>query len=169
MSQNDIRGSRRAESAPLAACGGSAARNGGLRANALAAVVMLLIQYGLGMWVDLYATLPEKGDGKGTFAAFGDAVAHGPAGLALHAVLGTLLLVTAIALIVRAALARNAAAAVIGAVAFLAIVAAWLSGARFVGTGADGASFGMAVATGVALLGYVVLLFVPGLTGRVRP
>jgi hypothetical protein len=74
--------------------------------------------------------------------------------------------VTAISLIVRAFLARNIGATVIGAIAFLAVAAAWLSGARFVGNGAAGASLSMAMATGVALLSYVVILFVPGLTKR---
>jgi hypothetical protein len=55
-------------------------------------------------------------------------------------------------------LARRVAASVLGAVALLAIVAAWMSGARFVGDGANGASFGMAMATAVALLCYVLIL-----------
>jgi hypothetical protein len=125
---------------------------------------MLLVEYGLGIWVNLYAKIPSSDHGKGTFAAFGAAVADGPVALALHALLGTLLLVTAITLIIRAALARKAAATVIGTVALLAIIAAWLSGARFTGDAADGASFGMATATGVALLCYVTILFVPSVT-----
>jgi hypothetical protein len=165
MSQNDTRGSSHADPVPLAARGGGARGGSGLRINSLSAVVMLLVEYGLGMWVNLYAHIPARDHGKGTFTAFGAALAHGPVALAVHAVLGTLLLVTAIALIVRAALARKAAATVIGAIAFLAMVAAWLSGARFVGDAAGGASFGMAMATGVALLSYVVILFAPGLTG----
>jgi hypothetical protein len=114
--------------------------------------------------VNLYAKIPASDQGKGTFAAFGAAVAHGPVALALHALLGTLLLVTAVTVIIRAVLARNAAATVIGTVALLAIIAAWLSGARFTGDAADGASFGMAMATAVALLCYVTILFVPRLT-----
>ena len=166
MSQNDTRGSGHAAPAAPAAPGGSAARGGrGLRANSFSAAVMLLIEYGLGIWVNLYAQIPASDHGKGTFAAFGAAVADGPVALALHAVLGTLLLVTAITLVIRAALARKTAATVIGAIAFLAVAAAWLSGTRFVGNGAAGASFGMAIATGVALLSYVIILFVPGLTG----
>jgi hypothetical protein len=155
MSQNSPR-----DGARTAARGTS-----GLRANSLAAVVMLLIQYGLGMWVNLYALLPASDHGRGVFAAFGAAVANGPVALAVHALLGTLLLVTSIAAIVRAAVARNAACIAISAVAFLAIVAAWLSGARFVGDTSSSASFGMAVATAVALLGYVIILFIPGRTG----
>lgn len=144
---------------------GIAARDGrGLRPNSLAAVVMLLVQYGLGMWVSLYATIPASDHGKGVLAAFGAAVANGPAGLALHALLGTLLLATATALVIRAALARKAATTVIGAVAFLAIIGAWMSGARFTGSGSDGASFAMAIATAIALLCYVIILFIPSLT-----
>ncbi len=163
MSQNDTRGS--APAAPAARGGGSGGGDRGLRLNSFAAVVMLLIQYGLGIWVNLYAQIPASDKGKGTFAAFGAAVANGPVALTLHALLGTLLLVTAITLVIRAVLARKTPATVIGAVALLAIIAAWLAGARFTGDGADdGASFGMAMATAVALLCYVIILFVPRLT-----
>jgi hypothetical protein len=165
MSQNDTRGGSRSASG-VAGGAGSADRDGrGLRPNAFAAVVMLLVEYGLGIWVNLYAKLPGSGNGKGPFGAFGAAVANGPVALTVHALLGTLLLVTAVAFLVRAVLARRAAAAVVGAAAFLAVVAAWLSGARFTGDGADGASFGMAVATAVALFCYVSILFVPRLAG----
>ena len=100
MSQNDTRGN--AAPTATAAPGGSAIRGGrGLRINSISAAVMLLIEYGLGIWVNLYAEIPASDHGKGTFAAFGAAVAAGPAGLAVHAVLGTLLILTAIAVIVR--------------------------------------------------------------------
>jgi uncharacterized membrane protein len=136
----------------------------GLRPSSFAAVVMLLAEFALGIWVNLYAKVPASDHGKSTFAAFGGAVAHGPVALAVHALLGTLILVTAISVVIRAALARKAAATVVGAVAFLAVIAAWLSGARFTSGGADGASFGMAIATAVALLCYAIILFVPRLT-----
>lgn len=157
MSQNDTRGIDRAT--------GAATRSDrGLRPGSFSAVVLLLVEYGLGIWLNLYAHLPASDRGKGTFAAFGAAVADGPLALTLHALLGTLLLVTAITVIIRAVLARNNAAAVVATLAFLAVSAAWLSGARFVGASANGASLGMAMATGVALLCYVIILFVPGLT-----
>jgi hypothetical protein len=132
----------------------------GLRITTLAGLVMLLLEYGLGVWTSLYAQLPSSDHGKATFAAFGGAVAHGPAGLALHALLGALLIITAVSVVVRAALARQAAPVVIGCVALLAILAAWFSGTKFVSDAANGASFGMAVATGVALLGYAIILFI---------
>jgi hypothetical protein len=157
MSQHDTHGSARAVRAATGA-------DRGLLPNAFAAVVMLLLEFGLGIWVNLYAQIPTADKGRGTFAAFGAAVANGPVALTLHALLGTLLLVTAIALVFRAVLARNAAVIVTGAVALLAIIGAWLSGARFIGDAANGASFGMAIATAVALLCYVIILFVPRLT-----
>ena len=135
----------------------------GLRANAFAATVMLLVEFGLGIWVNLYAQIPAADHGKGIFAAFGAAVADGPVALALHALLGTLL-VSAATVVIRAGVARRAATAAIGGVALAAIVTAWVSGARFTGGGATGASFGMAIATAVALLCYVLILFVPSLT-----
>lgn len=121
----------------------------------------MLVEYGLGMWVSLYAKIPSSDHGKGTFAAFGAAVVHGPAGLAAHAVLGTLLLATAITVPVRAARARQTASLAVGTIALLAIIAAWLSGARFVGDGAAGESLGMAMTTAAALLCYVIIVFRP--------
>jgi hypothetical protein len=134
----------------------------GLRPNAFAVAVLILVQYGLGMWVNLFATIPASDHGKGAFAAFGAAVAHGPAGLTLHALVGTLLLVGAIAFVIRAALGRKTAATVLGGTGLLAIIAAWVNGALFVGNGANGSSFGMAMAAALALLCYMTILFRPG-------
>ena len=164
MSHNDTRGVGSTAPATPAAGDASTRGNRGLRPNAFSAVVMLLVEFGLGIWVNLYAKIPASDQGKGVFAAFGAAVADGPVALALHALLGTLLLAAAISLLIRAVLARKAATTVLGAVALLAIIAAWLSGARFVGDAANGASFGMAMATAVAVLCYVIILFVPRLT-----
>jgi hypothetical protein len=147
---------------PHAVSGGTAARIRALRINSFAAVVMLVTEYGLGIWVNIYAHLPAADQGKGTFAAFASAVANGPVVLALHAVLGTLILVSGISMLVRAALVGRPALIVIGAVGLLAIIAAWFSGARFVGHGGNGASFSMAIATAVAIAGYVIVLFISG-------
>jgi hypothetical protein len=147
---------------------GTSARVRGLRNNVLAALVMLVLEYGVGIWTNLYANLPASDKGKSTFAAFGGAVAHGPVGLTLHALLGTLLIVTAVSVVVRAVLTHLSALIIIGSVALLAIVAAWISGTRFVGHPANSASFGMAIATGVAILAYVTILFIaiPARRGR---
>jgi hypothetical protein len=153
MTQHDTRATLTAAAATRTARG--------LLANAFAVVVMLLVQYVLGMWVNLFAALPKSDQGKGTFAGFGAAVAEGPVALTLHALLGTLLVVGAITLVIRAAAARKVADTVLGVVALLAIIGAWMAGSGFVGNAAVGASFGMAVTTAVALLCYVIILFVP--------
>jgi hypothetical protein len=134
-------------------------RGKGLRGSVYAVVVLTLIQYGLGMWVNLFATIPKSDQGKSMFAAFSAAVAHGPVGLALHALVGTLLILAALGLVVRAIQARAAAPIALSAIGFLAIIGAWVNGAMFVGNGANGASMGMAVSAGVALLCYVSILF----------
>jgi len=135
----------------------------GLRTNSFAAIVMLLLEFGLGVGVNLYATLPASDHGKALFPAFGSAVTGGPVVLAIHAVLGTILLITGISAVVRASLVRQSVLIAMTGVSLLGIVVAWLSGARFVGTTANGASLTMAVATGVSILCYVVVLFiVPG-------
>ena len=133
----------------------------GLRASAFGAVIMLLAEYCLGVWVNLYAQLPASDHGTGLLTAFGRAVANGPVTLALHALLSTLLVVTAIGVIIHAAMARNTATTVIAVIAFLAVAGAWVSGARFVGGQSSSASFGMAAATAIAVLGYVTILFLP--------
>jgi hypothetical protein len=121
----------------------------------LAAVILLLIQYGLGEGVNLYVSLPAAGSGG---RDIGKAFTSGPA-LAVHAVLGLLLILMAISMIVRAAIARHRASIVTSAVGLLAILAAAGYGASFVHDSTNAASYGMALATGVALLSYVIGLF----------
>jgi hypothetical protein len=136
-----------------------------LRANSLAALVMLVIEFGLGVVVNLYATLPGSDRGATFLTAFAAAIGNGPLSLAIHAVLGTLLLVTGIICIVRAALTRTPTTLVFSIIGLVGILAAWGSGVGFIGTQDDSASLTMALATGVAILGYTLVLF---LAPRIR-
>jgi hypothetical protein len=139
-----------------------ASRVGGLRANALAAVVMILIQYSLGISVNLYSTLPASDHGKSLLSGFAAAVGKGPALLTLHALLGTLLLITASVALVRSLRVGATPLTALTTVALLAIVVAWLSGSAFVGNEKNGASFAMALATGAATLCYTLVVFLIG-------
>ena len=65
-----------------------------LRVNSFAALVILLIEIGVGIGVNLFATLPTDDAGKSLFAAFGTAVTNGPLVLTLHALLGTIILIS---------------------------------------------------------------------------
>jgi hypothetical protein len=131
----------------------------GLRANALAAVVMLLIQYCLGISVNLYSTLPASDHGKPIFAGFTTAVGHGPLLLSLHALLGTFLLITASAALVRSLRLAATPPIALTAVALLAIIVAWLAGSAFVGHMKNGTSLTMALGTAVAILCYALVIF----------
>lgn len=135
----------------------------GLRANALAGLIMLLIEYSLGISVNLYSRLPSSDTGKTLFAGLGAAVGNGPFVLAFHAVLGTLLLLTGVAAVVRASRLRARPLIALSAGALLATVVAWLSGSQFVGHEKNSASLAMALAAAVAILCYALVIFVLGL------
>lgn len=137
-----------------------------IRRTSLGMAVTLLVQYGLGMWVSLYVTVPGRDQGGGEFAAIGRALSNGPAGLAVHAALGLLLLLGSVVLVVRASAARGPFLIVTTAVSLLAVLGAAASGGAFVNAGQDGASLAMALLTGVALLAQVVNLYWLGAARR---
>jgi hypothetical protein len=121
----------------------------------LAALILLLIQYVLGMGVNLYVTLPAAGSGG---RDIGKAFTSGPA-LAVHAVLGLLLILMALSMIVRAVIARHRASIVTSVVGLVFIAAAAGDGVSFVHNSTNATSFGMALATGIAMLSYAIGLF----------
>src|SRR5271169_6619747 len=77
-----------------------------LRRISLGMLAGLLIQYGLGMVVNLYVSVPARDHGDGVLTAVGRALSGGPAALTVHAALGLLLIVGAVNLVVRAAILR---------------------------------------------------------------
>jgi hypothetical protein len=93
---------------------------------------------------------PKKG-------GFGEAFSNGPL-LAIHAVLGLLLIIAALGQLVLAIRARHTAIIAASALGLIAIAAAASSGAGFLSDQAEGESLGMALATAVAMLCYVVCL-----------
>lgn len=129
-----------------------------LRGTAFAAIVLLLIEFGIG--VNLFGTVPKADAGKGPFAAFAAVFGTGPVALTVHATVGTLLVVAAVTALLRAIAARRAPAIVLSAVALLAVVGAWFSGSSYVGDHATGAARGMAYATALAILCYAAILLV---------
>jgi hypothetical protein len=128
-----------------------ARRLAGLRQASLGALVMLIVQFGLGIGVNLYISLPAKGSA-------GDAFSNGPL-LALHVVVGLLLIVTAIGLLVRAIIARHGPVIAAAAVGLLAIATAATQGFSFVSDGTNAASLTMGLATAAAMLCYVIALY----------
>jgi hypothetical protein len=114
---------------------------------------MLILQFALGIGVNLYIS-PKKG-------GVGEAFSNGPL-LAIHAVLGLLLIIAAIGQLVLAIRARHTGIIAASAIGLIAIAAAASSGAGFLSDQAEGESLGMALATAVAMLCYVVCLRIEG-------
>ncbi|HUY45967.1 MAG TPA: hypothetical protein VMV92_09610 [Streptosporangiaceae bacterium] len=127
----------------------------GLRPANLAMLVMLIIQYMLGAYVNLYVTVPKADAGQGIRTA----IANGPASISAHAVFGILLLVSAIIVVVRAVMARRGAHIALSSLGLIAVLGAAFTGAAFVNQGKDSSSMMMAVLTGVALLCYLLRLY----------
>jgi hypothetical protein len=122
----------------------------------------VIVQYALGIWVNLYVTVPARDQGGGFLTAIGRSLANGPVALGVHAGLGLLLVLGSISLVVRSVLSRNGALIAASAVFFLALLGAASSGASFVDTGRDSASASMAMLTGVALICSLISLYVTG-------
>jgi heme A synthase len=137
------------QTAAHAAAPTRAARLVRLRMASLGAVVMLIIQFILGMVYNLYGTAPTSKKSIGLFS--------GPV-IALHVILGILLFITAVVLLVRAIQARHQLSIWMSAVGLLAIVEAGFAGLGFTGSGSNSASLSMALGFAVALACYIVLL-----------
>jgi hypothetical protein len=127
--------------------GGS--RLAALRGNCVGVAVLLIVQFALGMGVNLYVTLPARKSFLST--VFGSAV------LAAHAIVALALLGAAIAALVRAIRARRAVA--FTSVGLAAILAAAADGASFAGNQGNSASLAMALATAVAMFCYLAAIF----------
>jgi hypothetical protein len=133
----------------------TASRISGLRRASFAAFVMLVVQFALGIYVNLYVTVPSADHGHG----FGQAIANGPAGLTVHIVLGLLLILAALGFLVQAVLARRPALIAAAAAGLLAMIGAAASGSAFARSGQDGASMAMALLAAAGLLCYGASLF----------
>jgi hypothetical protein len=120
-----------------------------LRGNCMGAAVLLIVQFGLGIGLNLYVTLPAHKSFLAT--VFGSAV------LAVHAIVALALLGAAISALVRAIRIRRAV--VFTSVGLAAIVAAAAAGASFAGHQSNGASLGMALATAAAMFCYLAAIF----------
>jgi hypothetical protein len=133
---------------------GRRTRREDLRRVSLAALVMLVVQFGLGMFLNLYVTVPAADARAGLMRE----IANGPFALTAHATLGVALIVTAVVLLIRAVRLEQRLVAVLAAAGLTAIGGAFAAGEIFVRNGQSGASLAMALLTAVALLSYVGVL-----------
>jgi heme A synthase len=124
-----------------------------LRMASFGALTMLILQFVLGTAYNLYGTAPTASKPVGAFSS--------PL-LAIHVILGILTLLAAIMLVVRATAAKAGPVLWASVVGLLAVLGAAGAGSAFLGQGANGASFGMALATAVAMLCYAANLVILG-------
>jgi hypothetical protein len=139
-----------------------ASREAGLRQASLAILIVLIVQFALGIGVNLYVTLPAAGH-PGHASWFGNGTL-----LALHAALGMFLILAAIFVLVRAIVARKVTLIVTSAAGLVAILLAAFFGSGFTDKLTDGYSLGMAMAFAAALACYAIGLFA-AMTGRSGP
>ncbi|MGA2831000.1 MAG: hypothetical protein ABSF03_33360, partial [Streptosporangiaceae bacterium] len=125
-----------------------------LRRGNLAVLVLVVIEYGIGMYVNLYVAVPKADHG----GSLGRAVSNGPAALSVHAVVGLLLGLGALGVLVQAIMIRHRGAVAFSAVGLFALAFASVTGTSFTSSGDSSASMAMAVMTGVALLCYAANL-----------
>ena len=143
-------GTHTAAAATRSAGPDQAARLVRLRMSSLGVVAMLIIQFILGIIYNLYGTAPTSTKSVGLFSS---------PDLALHVILGILLVIAAVGQLIRAIGIRHALSLWMSAVGLVSILGAGFAGLGFTGNGASGASLGMSLAFAVALACYVVLVF----------
>ena len=133
-------------------------RLSGIRINAFAALVMLIVQYSLGIWVTLYGQRPSSN--SGFWGAFVDSIVKGPLAVSIHAALGTLIVLSSLTLVFRTIRVHHGRWMAPAFLGLAAVVIAWLSGTRFVAAGGTlETSLGMGLATGGAMLMYGFIMF----------
>ena len=126
-------------------------RRARLRQLSVAMLVMLVIQYGLGIILNLYVEVPAADAHPGILTE----IATAPSVLTVHVVLGIALIGTGVLLVARAAGVRDRLLAVLATAGLTALGGAFGAGEIFVRNGQSTASMAMAVLTGMALLCYI--------------
>jgi hypothetical protein len=106
----------------------------------LTALIALVVQFGLGSFLNLYARQASS------------------TGLSVHIGLGLALICTAIALLVRGILGGSRLLTGLAATGLIAILGAFASGEIYVRNHQMSASLSMAILTGVALVAYISVL-----------
>ena len=138
----------------------------GLRRLALGAVVLVLVQAGIGMVVNLDVTIPAHHPGarpanyfSGSASSIGWAITHGAAALAIHATLGLAVAVLVIGVAVRSFAVASRPVLAWSVLAALLVIGAGFNGASFLDFNNDVSSLIMAMLALAAVACYSVVLY----------
>jgi len=136
-----------------------------LRGQSFGLLIMLAVQFALGMALNLFVKLPKAHPGQtgGYFArtvhGFGWAITNGGGiVLILHVIVAIGLLLASLALLARAIASQSRSWTVAGLIGFLGIVAALTNGLAFIGYNSDITSYVMAMGFIVAAVSYSAAL-----------
>lgn len=110
-------------------------------------VIAVLIQYGLGIGYNLYGTAPTA---KKSLSYFSSPL------LALHVILGTLIVLTGVYMVILSVRSRIRVAVILSGLAWVCVIGAWASGSAFIQKGQSGFSMSMAMLAGAAILFAVI-------------
>jgi hypothetical protein len=142
-----------------------------MRNQFLGTLAFLIVQFLLGMAVNLFVTIPTDHPGANPPEYFGGvvqsvtwAVLHGHVLLQVHAVLGLLLVLNALGLLVAAIRMRARDLIVVTSLGLFGVLAAGFNGGSFLNYNQDFSSMIMATFFAWAVVSYTVGLFVTGRT-----
>ena len=139
-----------------------------LRRIVLGAMVLILVQAGIGMYVNLYVTIPLKHPGAnppfsnylgGSMHSLAWALSHGQRQLVVHAVLGLALVVVVIGVAFYAIRLRSWAIGILSVVGGLMVVLAGFKGMSFVDFQNNSSSIFMALLAFGSLACYAAILY----------
>jgi hypothetical protein len=144
-----------------------------LARTALLMVIALVIQFGIGMVVNLFVKIPDSHPGAnppeyfgGVADSIGWAIGHGPLALATHVGLGLFLVLVSLWLIVTAVAAHDRRLITFAVSGALLVNGAAFNGGSFLAYNKDLSSLLMALLFAVAVLCYVGILYALIDTGR---
>jgi hypothetical protein len=144
-------------------------RVGVLRRRTATTLVLLVVQFVVGMSVNLYVTIPTHHPGAGSGPYLSGALASllwsfssGLPLLIVHVLIGLLLLLSAIELVVHAVRAGHRVAVWLASLGLTAIIFAGFNGASFLKYSLAISSMLMSVGFAVAVVCYVVILTLAG-------
>jgi hypothetical protein len=142
---------RRPLSPPAAGRHARLRRSADLRGVCLTTLIALVVQFVVGMILNLYVTVPSAD----THAGYIQEMLNGPVSLTVHVLLGIVLVGAAVLLLIRAIGGGDRVLASLAATGLAAILGAFAAGETFVRNGQANASLWMAILTAVALVSYI--------------
>jgi len=138
-----------------------------MRNQFLGTLMFLIVQFLLGMAVNLFVTIPTNHPGANPPEYFGGvaqsvtwAILHGHVLLQIHAVLGLLLVLNALGLLLAAIRARARDLITVTSFGLFGVLAAGFNGGSFLNYNQDFSSMIMAAGFAAAMISYVFGLYV---------